>query len=358
MLTELPALGSRFSLAGSPPPDLTPGQASVREAILHRDRPEQYETVSCPCGSEAGDRLLAEVDRHGLPSRNVICLGCGLIRLTPRWREDRYRHFYESEYRALYNRSLSPKATYAGEVAADPSTGERAAWIEQEARHQGIPANPRVVEIGAGAGWNLARLPSGWTRIGYDVDEEFLDIGHGSFRLDMRRGFVDQALVEIAAADLVLLSHVVEHFSHPGVVLEKIGRRLRSGALLLIEVPGIFRIHRTNLDVRSYLQNAHTFTYCAATLDDACRRAGLEVLGINETVRAVCRGGGGGGGNFGLRKGLPERIIRYLQLCDSGHRRYDRLRRLPGIGVAAAALWKRTYYASLGLLIPPAQAPR
>jgi SAM-dependent methyltransferase len=358
VLRDLPALGSRFSLADAPPPDLTPRQASAREAILHRDRPEEYETVSCPCGSDAGDRLLAEVDRHGLPSRNVICLGCGLIRLTPRWREGRYRDFYESEYRALYNRSLSPKATYAGEVAADPSTGERAAWIEQEARHQGIPANPRLVEIGAGAGWNLARLPSGWTRIGYDVDGEFLEIGRGSFRLDLRHGFVDEALVEIAAADLVLLSHVVEHFSHPSVALERIGRRLRPGALLLIEVPGLFRIHRTNLDVRSYLQNAHTFTYCAATLGDDCRRAGLQVLGLDETARAVCRAGGGGGGNVGVRKGLPERIIRYLQLCDSGYRRYDRLRRLPGIGWAAAALWKRTYFASLGLLIPPAQTPR
>jgi SAM-dependent methyltransferase len=358
VLTELPALGSRFSLAGSPPPDLTPAQASAREAILYRDRPEEYETVPCPCGSKAGDQLLAEVDRHGIPSRNVVCLGCGLIRLTPRWREDRYRRFYESEYRTLYNRSLSPKAKYAGEIAAAPSTGERAAWIEQEARHQGIPANPRVVEIGAGAGWNLARLPSGWTRIGYDVDGEFLDIGRGSFRLDLRHGFVEEALAEVAAADLVLLSHVVEHLSHPSGVLETIRGRLRQGALLLIEVPGVFRIHRTNLDVRSYLQNAHTFTYCAATLGDSCRRAGLEVLGLNETARAVCRRGGKREGSFRVREGLPQRIIRYLKLCDSGYRGYDRLRRLPGVGGAAAALWKRTYYASLGLLIPPVQAPR
>jgi SAM-dependent methyltransferase len=282
----------------------------------------------------------------------VICLGCGLIRLTPRWRERRYRDFYESEYRALYNRSRSPKARYAGEIAGDPSTGARAAWIEQEARRRGLPAIPRVVEIGAGAGWNLARLPSGWSRIGYDVDGEFLEIGRDSLGLDMRHGFVDEAMAEIAAADLVLLSHVVEHFSHPSLVLETIGRQLRPGALLLIEVPGLFRIHRTNLDVRSYLQNAHTFTYCAATLGDACRRAGLDVLGLDETARAVCRASGAESGPFRVREKMPERIIRYLQLCNWGYRRYGQLRRLPGIGRAAAALWKRTYYASLGLLIP------
>ncbi|MEO8090249.1 MAG: methyltransferase domain-containing protein [Gemmatimonadales bacterium] len=358
MSTELPVLGPDFSLAGAPPPDLTPTQVAARESILQGDRPELYEAVSCPCGSDAGDRLLAEIDRHGLPSRNVICLGCGLIRLTPRWREQRYRDFYQSEYRALYNRSRSTKARYAEEIAADPSTGARAAWIEQQVRGRRLPTAPRVVEIGAGAGWNLARLPAAWTRIGYDVDAEFLAIGRGSFGLDMRHGFVAEALAEIAAADLVLLSHVVEHFSHPGRVLETIRRQLLPGALLLIEVPGIFRIHRTNLDVRSYLQNAHTFTYCAATLGDACRRAGLEVLGLDETARAVCRVSGAGTGTSRERHGLPERIIRYLQRCDSGYRRYGRLRRLPGIGRASAALWKRTYLASLGLLVPPAQPPR
>jgi SAM-dependent methyltransferase len=356
--TEGPVLGSAFSLAGAPPPTLSPTQASAREAILARDRSEDYETVACPCGSGAGDRLLAEVDRHGLPSRNVICLGCGLIRLTPRWREDRYRNFYQVEYRALYNRSLSPRGAYAGEIAANPSTAKRGAWVEREARRHGVGSNPRVVEIGAGAGWNLARLPLSWTRIGYDVDQEFLDIGRASFGLDMRYGFVDEALLEIAAADLILLSHVVEHFSHPSLILETIGRRLRSGALLLIEVPGVFRIHRTNLDVRSYLQNAHTFTYCSATLEDECRRAGLEVLAVDETARVVCRAGGSGGLSSGARKGLAGRTIRYLRLCDSGYRHYARLRRLPGIGRVASALWRRTYYAFLALLVPPAQTRR
>jgi SAM-dependent methyltransferase len=355
---ERPALGSAFSLAGAPPPALSPTQASARDAILHRDRPEHYETVACPCGSAAGDRLLAEVDRHGLPSRNVICLGCGLIRLTPRWREDRYRDFYHSEYRALYSRSLSPKGAYAGEIAANLATAERGVWIEREARRHGLGSNPRVVEIGAGAGWNLARLPSTWTRIGYDVDQEFLDIGRTCFGLDMRYGFVDEALLEVAAADLILLSHVVEHFSSPGAVLKRIGRCLPPGALLLLEVPGVFRLHRTNLDVRSYLQNAHTFTYCATTLADECLRAELDILAEDETARVVCRSAGSGAGKRGVRSGLAERIIRYLRLCHSGYRHYSRLRRLPGIGRAASALWKRTYYASLALLVPPAQTRR
>jgi SAM-dependent methyltransferase len=355
---EQPALGSEFSLAGAPPALLTPAQMSAREAILRQDRLDEYETVACPCGSGMGDRLLAEVDRHRLPSRNVICLGCGLVRLTPRWRDSRYRAFYQSEYRTLYNpTSVSPSA-YAEALAANPATRDRAGWIESAARRHGIQASPRVVEIGAGAGWNLLRLPSSWRRVGYDVNEEYLEIGRESFGLDMRYGFVEEALAEIALADLVVLSHVVEHFSHPTTVLEQIARELRPSALLLLEVPGIFRIHRTNLDVRSYLQNAHTFTYCATTLADECRRAGLDVLSVEETARAVCRPGGMRVGVTEPRERLAERIIRYLRLCSSGYRRYVQLRSLPGVGRYAAGLWKRTFYASLALLVPGDQTPR
>ncbi|HEX7336626.1 MAG TPA: class I SAM-dependent methyltransferase [Gemmatimonadales bacterium] len=355
---QLPVLGPAFSLAGAPSVPLTPTQAAARDAILRRDRPEDYETIDCPCGSPAGDRLLAEVDRHGLPSQNVICLACGLIRLSPRWRENRYRDFYQSEYRALYNRSTTPKSSYAGEVAANPATAERAAWIERVAGRYGLGPGARLVEIGAGAGWNLATLPQSWSRIGYDVDQEFLAIGRATFGLDLRYGFIEEALGEVADADLLLLSHVVEHLSDPPAVLGRLAESLPAKALLLIEVPGIFRIHRTNLDVRSYLQNAHTFTYCAATLAEECGRAGLQVESVDETARAVCRPGRIGAGNHAPERNRPGTIISYLQGCDSGYRTYSRLRRLPVVGRAAAALWKRTYYASLASLAPPGYTRR
>jgi SAM-dependent methyltransferase len=186
--------------------------------------------------------------------------------------------------------------------------------------------------------------------VGYDVDDEYLEIGRASFGVEMRSGRADDALEAVSSADIVLLSHVVEHFSSPEAVLERIARRLHPGALLLIEVPGLFRLHRTNLNPRDYLQNAHTFTYCAATLRDACRRAGLDVVEIDQCARAVCRTGPPElqPGSV-LRAGLAERIIRYLRRCDSGYRHYARLRRLPVVGRHTAALWKRTYFAGLGL---------
>jgi hypothetical protein len=170
----------------------------------------------------------------------------------------------------------------------------------------------------------------------------------------MRRGFVPEALHQVAEADLVLLSHVVEHLSDPESTLAALARRMRPEALLLVEVPGIFRIHRSNLDPLSYLQNAHTYTFCAATLMQACIRSGLEVVEIDECVRAVCRPArgrhppSGWQGDVARRPvDLPDRIIRYLRRCDFGHRQYRRLRAVPLVGRCLAYGWKRTYFAFL-----------
>jgi SAM-dependent methyltransferase len=205
-----------------------------------------------------------------------------------------------------------------------------------------------VVEIGAGGGWNLAGLPRLWDRIGYDVDNEYLAIAASEFGLTVRRGFVEEALDQVPSADLVLLSHVVEHFTDPEAALRSISARMRPDALLLIEVPGIFRLHRTNLDPLTYLQNAHPYTFCATTLRQVCARANLAVIAIDEEARAVCRPVKPGGGRTEPGSpGLGQQIIRYLRLCDLGNRQYHRLRKVPVAGRYLAYAWKRTYFAGL-----------
>ncbi len=343
-----PLLGPAYAADTAPRPALTPRQASTRDAILASDRPDDYESVPCPCGARAEDLVLSEVERHGLPCRNVICTACGLIRQSPRWRAERLVRFYQDQYRDLYRPSAGSPEAYVRDVRASPATRARARWIEAaHARHgRGTPA---VVELGAGGGWNLAGLPASWHRIGYDVDDEYRAIGARLFGVELRHGFIEQALPALMPADLVLLSHVVEHLAAPEAELSRIAGQLKPDALLLIEVPGIFRIHRTNLDVRSYCQNAHTFTFSAATLEAACVRAGLEVLESDEVARVVCRPAAG-------RPEVPRedwrRTVSYLRYCDRGFEVYRLLGTLPGVGRLARGLWRRSYYALAGLRRP------
>src|SRR5687767_10937476 len=96
-----PFLGPHYAGGSTRLKKLSKTQTLIRDEILAADSPNDYENVPCLCGSDGPDVLLATVERHGLPCRNVICQACGLIRISPRWRSDRYQTFYEKEYRDL-----------------------------------------------------------------------------------------------------------------------------------------------------------------------------------------------------------------------------------------------------------------
>jgi hypothetical protein len=353
-------LGPAFTRESARVRELTPVQKAVRDQIVENDHPGDYEqSALCLCGAAGDDVPIADVDRHGLPARQVLCRACGLMRLSPRWREQRYRRFYESEYRQLYDPVLGSKEEFARNVAHGTAR-QIAAWvIAVHSRHR-APGPAVVVEVGAGAGWNLANLPPNWERIGYDVDRSYLEIGSRLFGISTKWGYLDEALADIGRADLVLLSHVVEHLLDPEEALRTVRSAMSEEALLLIEVPGIFRIHRSRLDVMAYMQNAHVYTFCAGTLRASCARVGFKILELDETVRAVChvrtRQGAHAASNRDPR--LWRVVLRYFRLCERGYSTFLHLRNIPVIGRYSGYAWKKLYFPLLALATPKAGARR
>ena len=349
----IPYLGTAYARGSARQRELSAAQLTTRDAILRGDSVGDYEELACPCGAVVEeDILIAAVERHGLDCHNVICPACGLIRISPRWNQERYGRFYEAEYRDLYNLVNASKDEFVRFVATLPHVKGFGAWIEAAlARHGEALMPPTVIEIGAGGGWNLAALPKSWRKIGYDVDREYLAIAGASFDLEMRYGLLNDALDAVGTADAVILSHVVEHFHDPKQAISTLAIRLKPSALLLIEVPGLFRIHRTALDPMTFMQNAHTFTFCARTLADACESASLEVLEIDETCRVVCRKSGTER-SIMVHRGLTNRILSYLRLCEIGFSYMLNLRKIPIAGRLLGTIWRRLYFPSLKFLVP------
>jgi SAM-dependent methyltransferase len=355
-----PYLGRNFALGTGRIRILSEAQRKIRDAIVEGDVPEDYQDVPCLCGPSGPDILLATVERHGLACRNVLCARCGLIRISPRWSESRYSRFYETEYRDLYNRIDVSKEKFALTASESGTVRKIAAWAGQSFQRHGKASGSVVaLEIGAGAGWNLANLPSSWRKVGFDVDKDYLDLGQRLFGLEMKFGLLEEAWKEIPGADLILLSHVVEHFMDPVAALKSISDRMKPGALLLIEVPGIFRIHGSALDPMTFLQNAHTFTFCSGTLNATCAGASLRVLESDETCRAVCMRSSEPL-PVGIRDHLPGAILRYLKMCELCCRVRDGLRSLPA-GRYFAAAWRKLSFPPLKWLVPsasPSSSPR
>jgi SAM-dependent methyltransferase len=333
-------LGDRYRQGGALP-KLLPVQADVRDRLIaEAPDPDAWEAADCLCGA-AGGRVLSEVDRHGLPYRKVLCRRCGLLRVTPRWNQARYARFYETEYRDLYSplRAADARMTVQ-DLSAGPGARLVGDFVMQAWRRHGRPEldHPVIVEIGAGGGWNLSRLPAQWRRIGYDFDERFLALGREAFGVDMRRGFFDEALEAAATADCVLMSHVLEHVDDPVSVLRRLCDSARADTLILVEVPGVFRLHKTSVDPMRYWQNAHTYTFCARTASDTCRRAGLEPVAVDEWIRLVLKPSRRSAAKPADDPALARSVERYLRFCEAVRKTSDAVSSMP----AAARLVRRT----------------
>jgi 2-polyprenyl-3-methyl-5-hydroxy-6-metoxy-1,4-benzoquinol methylase len=336
-------LGEGYQLAQPRTKKMDHVQRSVKNEIIKHDSPEDYEIVACICGNSSDYEVLSEVERHGLPYRKVICKQCGLLRVSPRWKEEKYNYFYEHYYRNLYNPLKTTKEKYIISLSQHANVKAIAKWVIESHRSFGSKKNnPSILEIGAGGGWILKNLPMEWKKTGFDVDNEYLKIGHRLFGIEMKYGFFKEAVREIENHDIILLSHVVEHFLNPVSSLRLISENMKSDSIVLIEVPGIFRIHRTNLDPMSYMQNAHTYTFCAKTLKYVCEMAGLEVMLINEHCRAICRKQPDTENLEPtlIHENLADSIIEYLKRCDNFYLKYLKVNRF---GRLAGYLYRKLF---------------
>jgi 2-polyprenyl-3-methyl-5-hydroxy-6-metoxy-1,4-benzoquinol methylase len=87
--------------------------------------------------------------------------------------------------------------------------------------------------------------------------------------IEMQAGGLD---VVTGTWDVIILSHVLEHFSDPLGVLRKLSTRLNKLGVLYVEVPNILHFNI------GQLQSAHTYYFSPATLLQHCSNAGLTNL--------------------------------------------------------------------------------
>ncbi|MEO1269199.1 MAG: class I SAM-dependent methyltransferase [Myxococcota bacterium] len=259
--------------------ELTTTQRTVRDRVLERLNNGTYQLAPMPCFcGDTGGLVVAERDRYGLPVRTVLCSNCGLMRTDPYMTPETTRRFYEEDYRDLYSQQ-GPEHLFEAQQNEGRLLGERLLKI---------PGIETVYDIGCGAGGFLMPFAqSGCDVAGCDYGEAYLELGraHG---LDLIQGGVEALLEHRGGqqADLVTLLQVAEHFVDLRGELSAVIEAIKPGGLLLLTVPGLMNVHQGAYrgDLLRYLQNAHTFHFCAATLTWVLNTLGLEVHSADEFV--------------------------------------------------------------------------
>jgi SAM-dependent methyltransferase len=165
--------------------------------------------------------------------RNVYrCIGCGLSQAdVSKIDENALRQYYRSDYRAIAQLGVGDsdhlwyrtRATVLAQLAAEHLSRSPA----------------RAFEVGAGYGYNLLALRQPYPGIQLFTDEfdESIELPEGIQRAELSTG----------GYDVIILSHVLEHFVNPKRLIASASKGLTIGGIIIIEVPndvpGIFPIN-------------------------------------------------------------------------------------------------------------------
>jgi SAM-dependent methyltransferase len=166
-------------------------------------------------------------------------------------------------------------AYHEGKRALRPAAREWVWRLRAEKFQRWVGPTDTVVELGVGAGWNLARLTCG-RRIGCDA-ADFLAPDLAAQGIEFVR---DLAALPAGFADVVLCHQTLEHLLEPAAALRELARVLKPAGRLLLHVP--WEVERRYRQFDPAEPNHHLYHWNAQNLGNLATVLGwqIEQLGV------------------------------------------------------------------------------
>jgi SAM-dependent methyltransferase len=241
----------------------------------------------CLCGNEEFEKdvLIAEKDMWGIAVDSVVCSKCGLIRSKTIPDKKALADFYETDYKNIYYDSIEP-----GEYLFN-SQAERGVGFFHLVEKMNILAEIKTVfDFGCGMGGVLVPFHKiGKDVSGCDYGEEYIEYGNRK-GLNLYYGELNAKNTPKNSQDLVIVSHVMEHFTDTVNSMQDIIEVVASGKYLLVEVPGLYAKSPHKYYPVWHLQKGHIFNFFYKDfLIEFFITLGLEVIYCDERCTFICR---------------------------------------------------------------------
>lgn len=249
----------------------------------------QWEQIqTCPlCGAQEFEPYLKQ--RFGLLMIQLqSCRHCKLIIQNPCLTRGSLDNFYHNEYRLKVKEKIDTKHC---ENMFERGL-RRGAYVCKFLDESGIEYKDSVVfEAGCGYGGILQQFHRHNCQVvGCDVDP--VAVQYGLFRgLDLKIGSIDVLADLDLKADIIILSHILEHIVKPNLFLKKVQQSLKPDGILYVEVPGI---GNSRVESRRYVHLEHILYFNQETLCKLIEKAGFQPILNNEIVQSTFRNIKGG----------------------------------------------------------------
>jgi 2-polyprenyl-3-methyl-5-hydroxy-6-metoxy-1,4-benzoquinol methylase len=200
--------------------------------------------------------------------------------------EESYGEFYDSEYRLLYDGTNG----YAESQFKSQKQKAKKVYRYLESTIPDILQNAKILDVGGGPGGMPAYFQAqGHQVAGCDLDSNAIAYGTNP-DVPLQIGTVEELDIDWKP-DIVILSHIVEHFLSAVDDLKSIRELLHKNSVVYIELPGIkwlspFRRYY-NSDFLRQLQNAHTYYFTKTTLENIMEKSGFDTIKIDETIQGI-----------------------------------------------------------------------
>jgi len=212
--------------------------------------------------------IVSASDRHGESLQTGLCRGCGLVMHLPVPSETEVAEYYAKRYRQDYH----------GEQKPSPRRVMRA-WNNGERIYNQLSpylkGDEAVFEVGAGIGCTVKAFEThGHQASGIEPNRDFNTYSREQLFTRIENiNLYD--LNDAGSPDLVLLIHVIEHFSSPKRALKHIHSLLAEGGLFYVECPNLTGPFATFDRMFHY---AHIYNFTPKTLQLLAEKCGFEKI--------------------------------------------------------------------------------
>lgn len=239
----------------------------MTEAVHPTDQAEALLLCCKLCSSTESEMFEQLVDR-GIAIEYRLCRSCGLVYLWPQPSEDELQSYYATAYRASFG---------VKDMTPNPRHLRRAAHLTDYLEDRVTAKIRNHLDIGCGNGALLQAISQtfGCASAGIELDEECQKYVRDQ-GLKVFGNLRARLAVEPEPADLVTMSHVLEHLSDPVAFLVQLREEaLRSDGWLLLEVPNVFGTQPYGVP--------HNFAFSRDTLRATLRQADYDIRSLDPT---------------------------------------------------------------------------